>query len=146
MDETIEQFYYYFRQLIRNPEVKAAFSILMVIINQLFGTFNQPVRILLIILVADLLLGIAKGIKYRNLCSRKAIQGVRKLLEYLATIFIAYQLELLAVEGLRDLAIFWICYTELTSIIENLDDLDIIIPPFLRKVIKRENDKITDNS
>ena len=146
MHEIIEQFQYYFQRLTEHPETKAIFSVLMVILGQLFGSFTQPARILVIVLALDLVLGIMKGIKYRNLCSKKAIQGIRKLFEYLIIILLAYQLEQLVAEGLRELALFWLCFTEMTSIVENLDDLGISIPPFLRRVIQREKDKITDSS
>ena len=146
MGEWIEQLQYYFRRLIEHPEAKALFSAVMLLLGELFGSFSQPARILLIVLSVDLLLGIIKGIKYQNLCSKKAIQGIRKLFEYLIIILLAYQLEQLVAEGLRDLTLFWLCFTEMTSIVENLDDLGMSIPPFLRKVIHREKDKISDNS
>ena len=146
MYETVEQLEYYLRRLIQHPEIKAGLSAVMLIVNQLFGSFTQPARILLILLLVDLILGIAKGIKNKKLCSRKARGGIRKLFEYLIIILLAYQLEQLVVEGLRELTLFWLCFTEMTSIIENLDELNMNIPPFIRRILENEKDKISDNN
>ena len=145
LHETIEQLHYYFNRIIEHPEAKAAFATVMLILSELFGDFSKAAQILVIVLVVDLILGIAKSIKRGNLCSTKARAGIRKLFEYLIIILLAYQLERLVVEGLRELVLFWLCFTEMTSIVENLEELGMNVPPFLRQVIEREKDNISDD-
>lgn len=142
LHEFYQQIQHYFKRLIQYPEVKAGFALFCTILNQLFGTFNQPVKILFILIIVDLATGIVKGIKYRRFGSKPLRKSLWKLAQYMVIIFLAYQIQELAVEGFRDLAIFWACFTELTSIVENLDELNFNIPPFIRKVLNREKSNI----
>jgi toxin secretion/phage lysis holin len=142
LHEILKQLRYYGKRALENPEFKMIIAFFCTICNQLFGSFNQPFRVLLVLIIVDLLTGIFKSIKYQKFASRPLRKSLWKFCEYMITIFIAHQVEMLGINGFRDLAIFWVGFTELTSINENLIELNVNIPNFIQKVLKKEKNKI----
>lgn len=135
----------YIERLFENPGVKSIISMFLVILNSMFGNFNQPFRILLILIAADLFTGLWKAIYYEKLTSRTLRKSLWKLIEYLIVIFLTHQLEGLGIKGFRDFAIFWAGASEGISIFENLDEIGITVPEFVCRHLKNQKKRIGED-
>lgn len=140
--EALSSIRHYILRLIEHPEVKGLFSVLCVALTEIFGTFSEPLQLLLILVVVDLITGLAKGAKYKDVNSTTIRQSLWKIAEYLIFIFLGNMGERvvaagLGISGFRGLVIFWINITELISITENLDELGFDIPNFVSRYLKK---------
>jgi len=91
---------------------------------------TAPLIALGIVWALDWLLGISRAIKNRNLSSRAFVSGIGKLLLYCALILVAQQTQIaVPLLSMIPSAVYaYIALTELTSVIENMEDLGLRVP------------------
>lgn len=142
MYQSMMKLKYYIRRIFDYPEVKIALSGFCTILTELFGVINEPIQILMILIIVDLITGISKHIKKGTVYSRPLRKSCWKVSEYIIFIFLGNMGQRIGINGFRNLVIFWINFTELISIMENLDDLGFHIPEFISDKLQKGKDNV----
>lgn len=114
------------------------------ILTSLIGGWDQILQILAIFMVADYLTGISKGAKNGELQSAKGYKGLLKKCGIFVAIIIAYQMDLITNVNppiFRSMAICFYAGNEGLSVVENLAELGVPIPDFMKNVLINIKDK-----
>ena len=96
---------------------------------------------LCILIVADLITGIVKGYKTTGVVSAKLRDGGFKKCGVLLVVALAYALSALLNDESRLLpngVMAYYVYTEVVSVFENLDALQVPLPPILKNILGRK--------
>jgi len=109
----------------------------------LFGGWTQVFNLLLLLVVADFISGLAaaqiegKKDQAKALCSKACYAGIAKKVGLFIVIAIAHQLDgiLGSGHGLRDATVFFYIANELLSIVENAGRIGLPLPPKIKQVI-----------
>lgn len=151
MQEHLDKLYYYFNRLFEYPFIKLILSLSATSIQFLFGEINEPVLLIFILLLVDLITGLLKGIKLKldyhgtyinvknsllicrvsikTIKSRAMREGLLKVIEYFIALFLATMIgKMYSFVFFRTLVIYWIGFTEFKSILENLHAIGIRVP------------------
>lgn len=129
-----------------------------VIISYL-GGYDQILSLLVALILADLLTGIIYAIMQKKLSSTELRNGLmRKLLVFLA-IFIAYKVDLCIIEmngssitlwgmtiSIRTLFIVYSCLEEGISLLENLANIGVPFPNWLKDVLVQVSDCVNKST
>lgn len=142
-----------------NKGLQAAFSAAAAFLAIYLGMITVPLILLTLVMLADYITGIAAAYTFRTLSSKRGLRGIFKKLGYIVLVGVAMCIDYLLYSGLSAMNIdtgtgswfgllvcFWLIINELISIIENLIQLDVPIPPFLSGIIKRLKDRIERES
>lgn len=99
----------------------------------ILGGFDIALQCLLIAISLDYLTGLMKSYKSSTLNSNKGFKGLIKKVAMLCLVVLSVQLDILAGETgvIRTLVIYYLVSNEGLSIIENLGQMDIIVPKIL---------------
>ena len=135
---------YYADKISENPIIKSVIAGLIVVLENMFGVFGQPLQILIMLMLIDLITGIAgaivteQGLKrkfqeYRTttdiVSSRTMRNGIWKFIEYMLAIFIANVISIqFGIDTVREFVILWLTVTELKSVHENFYEMGFEIP------------------
>lgn len=130
---------------------KACGSAVIGIVSWLLGGIDLPFKALVILFLADYLLGFSCAWKLQTINSRKLWRGVGKFILYVAAIMTANMLDL-AVDGLipwlknpvRDFMICYLALNEFLSVSEHLAQLGMRMPPWLLSRLKAYRDQINE--
>ena len=151
MQEHLNRLQHYFNRIIECPQIKLILSSICTLIYYLFGAISEPVLIILVLILVDLLTGILKGIKIKldyegtliklntlpRVCyvsiktvrSKAMRNGLLKVIEYFIALFLANMISrMYSLQFFRTMVIYWVALTEFKSILENLYQLDIKVP------------------
>lgn len=114
--------------------IKIATSSLATFFIYLLGGFDVALQSLLIFIVLDYLSGIAKSYVSSKLNSKKGLKGIVKKLGILCMVAIATIIDRMAGDSglIRTTIIYYLVANEGLSILENLGQMDIIVPDFLK--------------
>ena len=129
-----------------------------VIISYL-GGYDQILSLLVALILADLLTGIIYAIMQKKLSSTELRNGLmRKLLVFLA-IFIAYKVDLCIIEingssitlwgmtiNIRTLFIVYSCLEEGISLLENLANIGVPFPSWLKDILVQVSDCVNKST
>ena len=104
-----------------------------------------PLAVLLLVMVADYVSGMAKAWSTGTLCSRIGLRGILKKLGYLVLVGVAGVVDGLAQTGVEvtfqflvaAMVIVWLIINELISILENVAAIGGPVPAFLQKLLGR---------
>ena len=109
-----------------------------------------PLAVLLAVMVADYVSGMAKAWSTGTLCSRIGLRGILKKLGYLVLVGVAGVVDWLVRYGLAQtgvevtfqflvaaMVIVWLIINELLSILENVAAIGGPVPAFLQKLLGR---------
>ncbi|MBQ3133703.1 MAG: phage holin family protein [Clostridia bacterium] len=115
-----------------------------------FQQLAVPVAILLIVMLADYVSGLAKASVNRTLCSRTGIQGILKKIGGLFVVGVGLVTDYIVGQAASSLGVeigvnyaigllvtFWLIVNELISILENVSEIGVPLPAFLQGVIDR---------
>lgn len=132
---------HYANRIAENPIVKSILSGLVVLGDYMFGGFGQPLQILILLMLIDLVTGIGAGLteevelKREGGCPESIVtsktmrNGIWKFIEYSIAVFIANVISLqFGVNSVRAFAIMWLSLTELKSIHENFYSMGFDVP------------------
>ena len=127
------------------------------IITTIWGDVDALFILLLTLIVADFILGIADAVYLKELSSSKMRKGIIRKLAIFVVIAIAVRIDIVILEQIPDgiviaghqitvrmFFLLYFCINELLSIFENLDLLGVPIPKALKKVLKSANDALTN--
>ena len=119
--------------------IKSAVSVLATTFIYLFGGWDIALQSLLIVIILDYLTGISKAYVSKKLNSNKGLKGIVKKLAMLCIVAVAVIVDrITGFTGMvRTLIIYYLVANESLSIIENLSEMNIIVPSFLRDKLEQ---------
>lgn len=121
------------------------FSLLGSILSFLFGAFDVPLKILVVFICSDFIVGLLKGWYMGKLSSQVGYKGIIKKAGILFVIIIATMLDILIGQLIFRVPVcYFFIAIEGISILENLGQIGVRIPPFLLDKLaqlKDDNDK-----
>lgn len=105
----------------------------------LMGGYDIALKCFLIVVVIDYITGILKALKNKKLSSEVGLKGICKKVGMLCLIALAVILdEIMNNSGvIRNLVIYYLVANEGLSIIENLSELDILIPKVIKESLEQ---------
>ena len=137
-------------------KIKIAVSGLFAVITAKLGILAVPVYILVFLNIADYSTGIAAAYyKGENICSRKGFRGIAKkicmwlliavgvvidkMLVYTAAVA---HIELSISFAVGCFVAIWLICNEVISILENISDIVVKLPEFMKSILKAINGKM----
>lgn len=123
--------------------IKSILSAVATTLLFILGGWDIALQSLIIIMIIDYLTGISKSYVAKKLNSNKGFKGIVKKLAMLGIVAIAVIIDrLIGDTGLiRNFIIYYLVANEGLSIIENLGEMDIIVPEFLKTKLEQLKDK-----
>ena len=125
------------------------------VIAAYFNVLLIPIVVLVFVMVTDYISGMISAKKSGELSSRLGIMGIAKKVGYLALVAVGMVVDYLISSALVHVGIkiqinycfaliitIWLIVNELISILENLGELDVPIPDFLRRSIHKIKDGV----
>lgn len=111
-----------------------------------FGGFDMALNSLLIFIVLDYITGLMKAYKNKKMNSKVGIIGILKKLGMLCMVAVGCVVDHLIGDtgSIRTVLIYCLIANEGISILENLGEMDIFIPKFLRAKLEQLNHKDGD--
>lgn len=122
--------------------IKTIFSFLSTSLIYLLGGWDVALQSLLIVIILDYLTGISKSYVSKKLNSNKGLKGIVKKLSMLCMVAIACIVDRVAGETglIRTLVIYYLVANEGLSIIENLSEMNILVPKILKDKLEQLRD------
>ena len=105
----------------------------------LLGGWDVALQSLIAVIILDYLTGIAKSFVSKKLNSNKGFKGIVKKLAMLCMVAIAVIVDRIVGDTgiIRNTIIYYLVANESLSIIENLGEMDIIVPTFLKEKLEQ---------
>ena len=138
--------------------IKAVTTIALAAVGSYFRQLALPVILLAIVMVLDYATGLASAWIRRSLSSREGLIGIIKKLGYMVLVAVAavvdWIIQISAEQAGITVALpsifallttIWLTLNECISILENLAEIGVPVPPFLLNIIERLK-KGTENS
>ena len=129
------------------------------VIAAYFNALLIPIAVLVAVMVIDYISGMVSAKKTGELSSRLGVIGILKKVGYLALVAVGMVVDYLISSALTQVGIniqinycfamiivIWLIVNELISILENLGELGVPIPEFLRKSIKKIKDGVENKT
>ena len=133
----------------------AAVSVVLAYFNALL----IPIVVLVAVMVIDYISGMTSAKRTGELSSRLGVMGILKKVGYLALVAVGMVVDYLISSALVHVGvhiqinycfamiiIIWLIVNELISILENLGEIGVPIPDFLRKSIKKIKDSVENKA
>ncbi len=131
--------------------IKGAITVFFAALAAYFANVAAPLVVLLIVVISDYITGLIKAYITRTLSSRIGFSGILKKLSYFVVVGVGMVVDYLISSGIKQIntgfggdlsivsivIIIWLIINELLSILENLSDIGVPLPSFLRKLIER---------
>ena len=124
-----------------------------------FNALLIPIVVLVAVMVIDYISGMTSAKRTGELSSRLGVMGILKKVGYLALVAVGMVVDYLISSALIHVGIhiqinycfamiiiIWLIVNELISILENLGELGVPIPEFLRKSIKKIKDGVENKA
>ena len=132
-------------------KVKVAIIGFFAVISSWLGTLAIPVYVLVACNVIDYITGItAAGVQKQQISSYKGIVGIAKKVFMYLLIIVGVFIDMMLQYMFNSLNIpialpfivgcvvaCWLVFNEMISILENLNDIGVPMPPFLMPIVKR---------
>lgn len=122
--------------------IKSVISVLATTFIYLLGGWDIALQSLIVVIILDYLTGIAKSYVAKKLNSNKGLKGIVKKLSMLCIVAVAVIIDrITGYTGMvRTLIIYYLVANEGLSIVENLGEMNIIVPPFIRDKLEQIRD------
>lgn len=122
--------------------IKSVISVLATTFIYLLGGWDIALQSLIIVIILDYLTGISKAYVTKKLNSNKGLKGIVKKISMLCIVAVAVIIDrITGYTGMvRNLIIYYLVANEGLSIVENLGEMDIIIPPFIKDKLEQLRD------
>lgn len=142
----------------KEKTIKGAFTVALAAVGSYFRQLAIPVILLAVVMVLDYATGFASAWIGRRLSSRSGLIGIIKKLGYMVLVAVAavvdWIIQISAEQAGITVALpsifallttIWLTLNECISVLENLHEIGVPVPPFLLAVIQRLK-KGTENS
>lgn len=123
--------------------IKSIYSAIVTTLLFILGGWDIALQSLITIMIIDYLTGMAKSYVSSKLNSNKGFKGIVKKLAMLGIVAISVIIDrLIGNTGLiRNFIIYYLVANEGLSIVENLGEMDIIVPDVLKNKLEQLKDK-----
>ena len=113
------------------------------ILIYIFGGLDIALQCLLMVIVIDYITGLIKSYKSSKLNSKVGIKGLLKKVGILCLVALSVVIDRLTGDTgyVRTMVIYYLVANEGLSILENLGEIGIIVPEFLKKRLEQLKDK-----
>lgn len=140
-------------------QAKIILTTVLSFITANLGGYDSVLSLLVVLIISDLLTGLILAIMQKNVSSTELRNGLlRKLIIFLA-IFIAYKVDLCIIDfngspisigsvhlSIRTLFIVYSCLEEGISLLENLANIGVPFPRWLKDVLVQVSDYVNDST
>lgn len=116
-----------------------------------------PLALLIVMMTVDYISGISAAYIKGELSSRTGLKGIVKKLGYIGVVIVAAVMDWVIYSGLRGVGIgiemsyylglivtIWLIINECISVLENLGEIGVPLPPFLMKAINKLKKHLED--
>ena len=124
--------------------IKGAFALILAGIAAYFRALLGPLIILAVVMIIDYITGMASAWVNKVLSSRAGIVGIIKKVSYLFAVIVAAALDYIihsatAKAGIKIglVVTIWLILNECLSILENLTEIGVPLPAFLKKAVEK---------
>lgn len=126
--------------------IKVIFGSMATFFIYLLGGIDVALISLIIVMALDYLTGILKAIKKKKLNSKTGISGILKKIGILCLVALSVVIDHLTGDSgfIRTMVIYYLVANEGLSIIENLGEMDVLIPDILKEKLEQLKDKDSD--
>lgn len=114
------------------------------LLSSLLGGWDMALEILLIVMILDYITGVASAFHTKTVSSREGYLGILKKASIFAIVILAAQLDRLTGNAhslFRNCTAFFFVANDALSILENVGELDIPLPSFLKSALIKLRDK-----
>lgn len=114
------------------------------LLSSLLGGWDMALEILLIVMILDYITGVASAFHTKTVSSSEGYLGILKKASIFAIVMLAAQLDRLTgnMHSLfRNCTAFFFVANDALSILENVGELDIPLPSFLKSALIKLRDK-----
>lgn len=135
---------------ITSNAIKTAITVFFASFVACFSNVAAPLIVLLIVVICDYITGMIKAYSTHVLNSRIGFMGIVKKLSYFIVVAVGMVCDYLISSGLKQInanigdlsiiaiiVIIWLIINELLSILENLSEIGVPLPTFLKKLLER---------
>lgn len=107
-------------------------------LSYLYGGWNALLGVLLFLAVLDYASGVTAAALAGNLSSRVGAHGIARKVGMFAVVAVGHLIDGALGDGhiVRDAAIFWYIANEVLSVIENLGQIGVPIPPVIARAVE----------
>lgn len=124
---------------------KVVYTMIAIILGAIanaLGGFDDALRLLIVLIVADYITGCAVAIKKKKLDSSVGFTGLIKKVIILILVWIGFELDKsLGAQFLRNAIIFFYASNEGVSVLENTSKLGVPYPDKLKDILEQLKDK-----
>ena len=123
--------------------IKSVVSFIATTLMYLLGGWDIALQSLIIVIILDYLTGIAKSYVTKKLNSSIGFKGIVKKVSMFCIVAIAVIVDRFIGQSgmIRTLIIYYLVANEGLSIIENLGEMNIVVPDFLKERLEQLKDK-----
>lgn len=114
------------------------------LLSSLLGGWDMALEILLIVMILDYITGVASAFHTKTVSSSEGYLGILKKASIFAIVILAAQLDRLTGNAhslFRNCTAFFFVANDALSILENVGELDIPLPVFLRSTLVKLRDQ-----
>lgn len=114
------------------------------LLSSLLGGWDMALEILLIVMILDYITGVASAFHTKTVSSSEGYLGILKKASIFAIVILAAQLDRLTGNAhslFRNCTAFFFVANDALSILENVGELDIPLPSFLKNALIKLRDK-----
>lgn len=114
------------------------------LLSSLLGGWDMALEILLIVMILDYITGVASAFHTKTVSSSEGYLGILKKASIFAIVILAAQLDRLTGNAhslFRNCTAFFFVANDALSILENVGELDIPLPAFLKSALIKLRDK-----
>ena len=124
---------------------KAAYTVIAVVLGSIanvLGGFDDALRLLIVLIVADYITGCAVAIKKKKLNSSVGFEGLLKKIIIIILVWVGFELDkALGSQFLRNAIIFFYASNEGVSVLENTSKLGVPYPDKLKNILEQLKEK-----
>lgn len=117
------------------------------LLSSLLGGWDMALEILLIVMILDYITGVASAFHTKTVSSSEGYLGILKKASIFAIVILAAQLDRLTGNThslFRNCTAFFFVANDALSILENVGELDIPLPAFLKSALIKLRDKSSE--
>ena len=133
--------------------VKSSFTVVIATVVSALGGFDSALELLISLILVDMLSGVVYAIMQKTLSSTELRNGIMRKVFIFIAIFISLKFDMCLLDfagktptfwgislSIRTLVVIWFCIEELISLLENLANIGVPFPKWVKDVLVQVSD------